>query len=268
MDKFKAFLSDKKNTPIVGAVAGIVLVLVVLFYLKQFGIIGGGGGSQDVPAPDMSQATAPTDMSQQSAPTGGQPTDATQTSSGQAKSASAAVAVGKIPPMLAYRKDPFMGYSGPPKKNDALIAILPAVRHIRLAPARVESLPGLAQADEVLPPQPMRRVAGIMWGPTVKAILETGGKTILVKPGDVIPSERVRVESIEPSGLILTTLDTKRPMTIRVNLAGAPGAQGQGDPNYSNNNSTGETPPPRPNRSGQRGSGNSQIPNETPPPGF
>ncbi len=266
MDKFKAFLSDKKNTPIVGAVAAIVLVLVVLFYLKQFGIIGGGGSSQGsyTATPDMSQATAP-DMSQATPPAGPQ----AQGGAGQAtpsQPSAAVLAAGKVPPMLAYRKDPFMGYSGPPKKNDALIAILPGVSHIRLAPARVErndgGLPGF-EPDEVLPPQPMRRVAGIMWGPTVKAILESGGKTIVVRPGDIIPDERVRVESIEPSGLTLATLDTKHPMYIRVNLAGSPGAQDQGA-----SGNMGNEPPP-PNAGGRprpRPGGSNQIPEETPPP--
>jgi hypothetical protein len=127
MDKFKAFLSDKKNTPIVGAVAAIILVLVVLFFLKA--------------TPDMSQTgsqeTAPPDMSQGS-------TGSTTT----AQASAAPLAVGKIPPMLAYRKDPFMGYSGPPKKEDALIAMLPIIGHIRLAPASLSPPPGQAVAEE------------------------------------------------------------------------------------------------------------------------
>ena len=262
MDKIKAFISDKKNTPIVGAVAGIILVLVVLFYLKQFGIIGGKSSSQaDYPAgTDISTTgTQPTEPTSGVSPTG--PTDTTTTTT-TAPAAPTAVS-DKIPPMLAYRKDPFMGYGGTATTKDLLMTILPAVRHIRLAPVRLPPpLPGEAP-EEVLPPQPMRRVAGIMWGTTVKAILESGGKTYIVQPGQLIPEERVRVESIEPSGVTLTTLDTKRPMRILVKLAGSPTAQGQG------NNTGIEAPPgqgyqgPRPGRPGPGG-----PPVEAPPPGF
>ena len=49
----------------------------------------------------------------------------------------------------------------------------------------------------------------------------------------------MRVESIEPSGVVLTTTDTKRPMRIRVNLAGSPTAQQDGSGSIGN-----EAPPP------------------------
>lgn len=169
--------------------------------------------------------------------------------------------------MLAYRKDPFMGFSGPPKKQDAMMAILPSVRRIRLAPARLVDRGSSGQAmevEEVLPPQPMRRVAGIMWGTTVKAILETGGKTIIVQPGQPIPDERVRVESIEPTGLTLTTLDTKRPMSIRVNLAGSPAAQEEA----SSTAGGAETPPSSGWQRPRSGGAGSAAPAEAPPPGF
>jgi hypothetical protein len=104
-----------------------------------------------------------------------------------------------------------------------------------------------------------------MWGSTVKAIIESGGKTYIVVPGQQIPDERVRVESIEPSGVILSTLDTKRPMMIRVNLAGSPTAQAQADAGPEMGN---EAPP---NTSYNRGGGRSRgggAPEEAPPPGF
>lgn len=267
MDKLKAFLSDKKNTPIVGAVAGIVLVLVVLFYLKQFGIIG-GQAPEEFPTQPPSQTdtgTTPTgpDGVSPVAPVG---PDAGQ-QAGPAQPSAPAGAVEKIPPLLAYRKDPFMGFAGPPTKSDALKVILPSVRRIRLAPASVLPPPGQIEAAEVLPPQPMRRVAGIMWGTTVKAIMESGGKTYIVQPGQVISSERVRVESIDPSGVVLSTLDTKRPMNIRVNLsrsltrdedAGQPGV---------------ESPPPSTSSGRGRGPRGPQpqpggMPTEAPPPGL
>lgn len=271
MDKIKAFISDKKNTPIVGAVAAIVLVLVVLFYLKQFGIIGGGGGGGDYTA---DTGTGTTDS--MSAPAGTTPADGTQTvtpPAGQPPAGGAAPAGGtaaggasvdKTPPMLAYRKDPFMTSKGLPSTKDALMTILPSVRHIRLAPARVD-LPSVgaepADVPETLPPQPLRRVAGIMWGSKVKAIIESGGKTYVKMPGETIPEEHVRVERIEPTGVILTTLDTKRPMSIRVNLAGSL-APMEGSTASSG---TSEAPPPR-GGFGSRPSGGN--PTEAPPPGF
>lgn len=272
MDKIKAFMSDKKNTPIVGAVAGIVLVLVVLFYLKQFGIIGAGGGGTDYASDSGASTTdsmsTPADMST----SGEQPPDGTsvdQASTGASPDGGGGQAspppagpADKIPPMLAYRKDPFMGFSGPPKKEDAMMAVLPSLRRIRLAPVRV--LPPEEEAveiEEVLPPQPVRRVAGIMWGSQVKAIIESGGKTYVKMPGEIIAEERVRVERIEPTGVILTTLDTKRPMSIRVNLAGAMATQGSGGQDFG----TGEAPPPRGRTRGGPPGGN---PTEAPPPGF
>ena len=157
-----------------------------------------------------------------------------------------------------------MGYGGTPTTSDALMTILPAVRHIRLAPLRLPPPENYVEPEEVLPPQPMRRVAGIMWGTTVKAILESGGKTYIVQPGQLIPEERVRVESIEPSGVTLTTLDTKRPMRILVKLAGSPTAQDQG------NNTGIEAPPGQGNQGPRPGPrpGPGGPPMEAPPPGY
>lgn len=262
MDKIKAFISDKKNQPIVGAVAGIILVLVVLFYLKQFGIMGGKSSSQAGYPTGTDTSTTGTTPTESVPPMG--PTNSTATTTTATAAPTPVAVTDKIPPMLAYRKDPFMGYSGVPKKSDLLMTLLPGVRHPRLAPFILPPPPPGESPEEVLPPQPMRRVAGIMWGTTVKAILESGGKTYIVQPGQVIPEERVRVESIEPSGLTLTTLDTKRPMRIQVKLAGSPTAQqDQGD------NTGMEAPPdqgyqrPRPGRPGPGGQ-----PIEEPPPGF
>lgn len=270
MDKIKAFMTDKKNTPIVGAVAGIVLILVVLFYLKQFGIIGGGGGGDytaDTGTGTTDTMSAPADTPPTSGP---QPVTPDQAASGGAAAPGGGAApapatpVDKMPPMLAYRKDPFMSSKGLPTPRDALMTILPSVRHPRLLPASI-SLPAVgpdaAEAPETLPPQPLRRVAGIMWGSKVKAIIESNGKTYVKMPGETIPEERVRVERIEPTGVILTTLDTRRPMSIRVNLAGSLAPQ---DGSMDNSSGT-EAPPPR-GGSGGRPSGGNNI--EAPPPGF
>lgn len=68
----------------------------------------------------------------------------------------------------------------------------------------------------------------------ISAILVTEGVTDIVRPGMMIDrgGSRVLVESIEPNAVILKTLDTRIPHTIRVNLAGELDA--------------GPTPPPGP----------------------
>jgi hypothetical protein len=126
--------------------------------------------------------------------------------------------------MLPYRKDPFMPLSGPPRRHRVIESFLPAVQRVRLSP-----LPGVKQVEvskevpEVLPPQPPRRVAGILWNDRVAAILETNGQAEIVYPGTVSKVDpSVIVESIEPNCVVLKTLNTRKPFTIRVNLADAP----------------------------------------------
>ena len=79
------------------------------------------------------------------------------------------------------------------------------------------------EVTEVLPPQPYRRMAGVLWNGRVSAILETNGETDIVRPGMDITrgNSRVRVESIQQDCIILKTLDTRTPMTIKVNMAGS-----------------------------------------------
>jgi hypothetical protein len=95
-----------------------------------------------------------------------------------------------------------------------------------------------------------------LWdGGSVQAILETEGQVELVKPGSPSQYSRVMVESIQPDSVILRTLDTPTPMTIKVNLAGSLAA-GEGT---GSEITTGEGPPP----GGGPGPGW-----ESPPPGF
>jgi hypothetical protein len=81
-----------------------------------------------------------------------------------------------------------------------------------------------------------RRVAGLMWGDRVAAVLETDGKGDVVRPGDVITTggKRARVARIDRDAVILRTDDKK---TIRVPItasalgatpAGGPGPGGPG----------------------------------------
>lgn len=235
MQAFKAWIQDKKNMPIVLAGTGIVLVLAILMILKMNGFIGGTKqaampqpgmpgapmpGQPGMPAePGMSPAPgAPTgDMTQPGAapPVPGAPPAPTTPGIETQQAA--------LAPMLPYRKDPFMPLQGMPKTSDMLAALLPSLSRPRLAPAPVSENAGIATAEEVLPPQPFRRMSGVLWNGKVSAILETNGETDVVIPGKELTrgNSRVRVESINQDSVILKTLDTKTPFTIRVTMAGS-----------------------------------------------
>jgi hypothetical protein len=79
----------------------------------------------------------------------------------------------------------------------------------------------------------VRRVAGLLYGDRVLGVLETDGKTSVVKPGDVLTSgpDRVKVTRIDRDGIVLKKLNSKNPGTIRVPIKGAPeGAAATGMP--------------------------------------
>ncbi|HUV04267.1 MAG TPA: hypothetical protein VMX94_04095 [Armatimonadota bacterium] len=220
MGSVKAWLEDRKNLPIVAAGTGVIIIVVVLVFLKMTGKIGGGGQPAGTivppyPSPTGAMPTAP------GAPTvppgvvpgvGGPP---------------AAPAMAKQPPMLPYRKDPFEPFTGPLNRAHMLEYYMPNVRRERLAPAAVFA--PKVEVEEVLPPQPVRRMAGVMWNGKIAAILETNGQADIVRPGMIVTrgGSRVMVDSIQPNSIILKTLDTRTPMTIKVNMAGAVTA-GQG----------------------------------------
>ena len=234
MQVLTAWLQDRKNLPIVLAGTGIVLVLAILLILKMNGVIGGGRSAM-MPQPGMPEAPAPPQSGMPAPPAAGMPAMPAQPEMpgaptgvpGAAPTAPAAQAqagaVAKLAPMLPYRKDPFLPLFGIPKTNDVIAALLPSLSHPRLAPASVVSRAEIAAAEEVLPPQPFRRMSGVLWNGKVAAILETNGETDVVRPGMELTkgNSRVRVESIQPDCIILKTLDTTTPMTIRVNMAGS-----------------------------------------------
>jgi len=232
MDKLKAWLQEKKNLPIVAVATGIVIVAAALFFMKQAGIIGGGGPQMaetyPLPAetpttpgglPDAWGEAPPLTPADEAA--GPSPTAAPAAAPGAGEAPAA-----KLSPMLPYRKDPFLPFGGVPKKEDVLAALLPSISRVRIAPARVARA-GQIEIPEVLPPQPFRRMAGVLWNGRVSAILETDGEVDIVRPGQEISkgNSKVRVESIEPQAIILKTLDTREPMTIRVSMAGSVAAR-------------------------------------------
>ena len=235
MDAIQAWIKDRKNLPIVAAGTLIIVVLAVLLSLRMTGMIGGGGqmssdadvppygGQPGMPQPGMPQPGVPGPGGPvypgMPLPPGGQ-----LATPGAPQQAAAVPASAKLAPMLPYRKDPFLPLSGVPTKKDYIAYILPSLRRPRIAPAPVwRETGGEVEVTEVLPPQPYRRMAGVLWNGRVSAILETNGETDIVRPGMDITrgNSRVRVESIQQDCIILKTLDTRTPMTIKVNMAGS-----------------------------------------------
>ena len=238
MESVRAWLQDRKNLPIVAAGTGIIIIIVALVFLKITGKIGGGREAATTGVPGYPSPTGtpgvPPAGSPGVAPTGpgALPPGMPGAPPAVAPVAQPVAAAGvKQPPMLPYRKDPFEPFGGPPKKIYVLQHYIPNVRRWRLAPAAVVREGAGVEVKEFLPPQPVRRMAGVMWNGRIAAILETNGEADVVRPGMEISKggSRVLVDSIQPSFIILKTLDTRTPMTIKVNLAGSIGA---GQPGY------------------------------------
>lgn len=234
MDSLKAWLQDQKNLPIVAAGTIIIIILVIFVLLRSSGVIGKKRPTFSEPTnqPDMPMPiespqgagtvppTAPTTAPvTPTAPT--RATPAVGMSPGAQPQASTEVA--KLAPMLPYRKDPFVSASGRPNVKFALMNILPSITPPRLTAAPIVTGPDMSVVAETTAPQPFRRMSGALWNGKVAAILETEGVSDIVRPGMEITrsGSRVRVESIQPNYIILKTLDTKTPITIKVNMAGS-----------------------------------------------
>jgi hypothetical protein len=87
--------------------------------------------------------------------------------------------------------------------------------------------------------QPYRRLSGIVVGDAVYAILEQGGKSFIIKPGDRIPDSDWRVVSIDKNKAVLRRDGNVKPNEIEVRIevippflnqggAGAPSQGGRG----------------------------------------
>jgi hypothetical protein len=226
MEKFQKWVQDPKNAPKVAIIFGSVLVVVIFVMLKQFGIIGGGGAAPM--SPDMSggapgSAAPGTYPGAAPPPVPGAVAPAGPAVPGAAPAAAATPAAATAGPMLPYRKNPFLPFAGMPTQKDVMAVILPHLSRPRIAPAPVIEQTPEEQAAVVLPPQPFRRMAGVLWDGRVSAILETAGETDIVRPGMEINrgGSRVRVESITQDSITLKTLDTRTPDYIKVGMAGS-----------------------------------------------
>jgi hypothetical protein len=97
--------------------------------------------------------------------------------------------------MPAHRVDPFKPWWAPPPPPSPLTFTRP-VRIAMAGSANPENTPNI-EVHEV----PTRRVAGILSGNGVYALIDGGGEMIVVKPGD--PVGDYRVDSINSDSVVL-----------------------------------------------------------------
>ena len=179
----------KKETQIALAVAVIVLVVIAIALLFVFtGGSGGNTASQPPPTPpdfdrDGSGLAPPS-------PSGGfTPPPPTMTATAPQPAAAR--------PPFTPRRDPFAPL---PEEVEAMQADAfdPARYFVLASPPK----PPKVELPEPFEPQPRRRVAGIIIGATVSAILEQEGELPrIVYPGDMVGE--FRVAAITETGLIL-----------------------------------------------------------------
>jgi len=266
------WLNDKKNQPIViGVLVGIIAI--VGFCIWFFGIrkpappVDTTAQTQPMaPAADGSQPAQPgADAS--GAPAGpagapggaavGQPgaTGQTPPAGGSATAPAGAapagaVQVASVKPMETWRPDPFqpIGYK-PPKQ----VRVTPPIRDFpfeQMFAHRRRGSSGNAPKAEIQ--QPSRRMAGILLGDRVYAILETNGATQVVQPGDYTTDRLAIVQRIEPDKIVLKTVDEKpRYVTVRMaaspvvqSASSAPAPSGPAPGNYGPPGVGGPPPPP------------------------
>lgn len=177
----------KKETQMAIAIA--VVLLVVIAVVAIFMLTGGGGETPPAQPPVVSQP-GPSDgitPTPPTTPTGG----FTPPPSAPAPDTAARVA-------FKPRKDPFAPL---PEEEEAMQgdAFNPNLYFVLASPTP----PPKVELPEPYEPQPRRRVAGIVIGSTVSAIIEQEGEPIpmIVQPGDMVGE--FRVAAITPDGVIL-----------------------------------------------------------------
>ena len=204
------WLKDKKNKPIVAAIASIVIVAVAVMMFFMF-----KGPSEEEsmdmatnPSADMPAATTP-------APAPGAPpaTPAVATAPATGSQVS-------ITPMESWRKDPFLPLNYKPPRNNSVKArprIIDLPLGALFAP-RARKIAAIALPE---PPQPARRMAGLLLNGRIFAIIESNGKSEIVQPGDILSDRLAVVEKIERDRVILKTT-SEHPRYIVVRMAAAP----------------------------------------------
>jgi translation initiation factor IF-2 len=209
----------KKETQIALAVAVIVLVVIAIALLLVF--TGGGGDNTASQPPPV-----PPDFDR----SGGAPAPPSP-GGGFTPSSPAMTATAPQPqaarPQFTPRRDPFAPL---PEEVEAMQADAfdPARYFVLASPPK----PPKVELPEPFEPQPRRRVAGIIIGATVSAILEQEGELPrIVYPGDMVGE--FRVAAITETGLILRR-SKGNPREVRVpyeppgNVGGGGGGGGAG----------------------------------------
>jgi hypothetical protein len=180
----------KKETQIALAVAVIVLVVIAIALLFVF--TGGSGdntASQPPPAPPDFDRSGGGGLTPPSPSGGFTPPPPTMTATAPQPQAAR--------PQFTPRRDPFAPL---PEEVEAMQADAfdPARYFVLASPPK----PPKVELPEPFEPQPRRRVAGIIIGATVSAILEQEGELPrIVYPGDMVGE--FRVAAITETGLIL-----------------------------------------------------------------
>ena len=72
----------------------------------------------------------------------------------------------------------------------------------------------------IIEPVPRWRLAGVVVGNGVIALLDTGSKVYDVRPGSVVPGTEWRVESIDQERAVLVRDSNKEPKRFEVGLQG------------------------------------------------
>ena len=211
----------KKETQIALAVAVIVLVVIAIALLFVF---TGGGGDNTASQPPPTPPDFDRDGSGLAPPSpGGGFTPPPPTMTATAPQPQAAR------PPFTPRRDPFAPL---PEEVEAMQADAfdPARYFVLASPPK----PPKVELPEPFEPQPRRRVAGIIIGATVSAILEQEGELPrIVYPGDMVGE--FRVAAITETGLILRR-SKGNPREVRVpyeppgNVGGGGGGAGFGGP--------------------------------------
>jgi len=212
----------KKETQIALAVAVVLLVVIAIAAIFM---LTGGGGNEQSPPPQPPVVTQPPNVPGPQDRGGMQPPAiATTPQPTQPK------------PAIQPRKDPFALL---PEEVEAMQA--DAFTRAPFVLVASPPKPPKVEIPEPYEPQPKRRVAGIILGQTVSAILEQEGELPqIVYPGDMVGE--FRVAAITPEGIILRR-SKGNPREVRVPYeppgvafgggavttgggAGAPGAPG------------------------------------------
>jgi hypothetical protein len=232
------FLNDKKNQPIIiGVTIAIVLAVGVFLYLQnrpqQPEAMQGQTdlGASPAPADGTSAATPPAqtgtpapDQTGQAPPppTGVTPAPAAAGVPAGAPVGSRTVAV---KPMEKFRPDPFAALWRPKVMGPKVAPPREAIPYPTwlIIPKKAPVVKQDNTGGEAIDTRP-RRMAGVMFGNTVSAILETGSETLVVRPGDVVENSTMRVEKIEPTRIVLKSLAPGRARYVDVKMAAGLGS--------------------------------------------